>query len=127
MFELIIDGTVYQFKFGIGFIKDMSKTAQRPVDGVPGKIEDVGLALTIGRVMDGDILGLIDVLFAANKGFTPRITKEKLEGYIENDETDIDALFKDVLDFFEKANATRKVTKNLQEAVAREKQKEMNL
>lgn len=127
MFELTIDGTVYQFKFGIGFIKDMSKTAQRPVDGVPGKMEDVGLTLAIGRVMDGDILGLIDVLFAANKGFDPRITKEKLEGYIENDETDIDALFKDVIDFFEKANATRKITKNLQEAVAREKQREMNM
>lgn len=123
MFELTIDGTVYQFKFGIGFIKDMSKTAQRPVDGVPGKMEDVGLTLAIGRIMDGDVLGLIDVLFAANKGFDPRITKEKLENYIENDETDIDALFKDVLDFFEKANATKKVTKNLLEAVAREKQR----
>ena len=121
MFELAIDGTVYQFKFGIGFVKDMSKTAQRPIDGVPGKMEDVGLTLAIGRVMDGDVLGLIDVLYAANKGFEPRITKDKLGNYIDSEETDIDALFKDVLDFFEKANATKKATKNLLEIVERQK------
>lgn len=125
MFEITMNGTVYKFKFGIGFVKEVSTTAQRPVDGMPGKMEDVGLTIAIGKVMDGDILGLVDVLFTANKGFEPRVSKQTIETYLDDECEDIDEFFKQVLDFFKEANATRKATMNLQEAVAEEKQRRM--
>ena len=47
MFELTINGTVYQFNFGIGFVRDINKRIQKPVEGVTGVKEDVGLAFTV--------------------------------------------------------------------------------
>lgn len=102
MFEITMNGTVYKFKFGIGFVKEVSTTAQRPVDGMPGKMEDVGLTIAIGKVMDGDILGLVDVLFTANKGFEPRVSKQTIETYLDDECEDIDEFFKQVLDFSKK-------------------------
>lgn len=106
--ELTINGQVYEFKFGIGFIKRVNGTAQTLVDGMPGMKEDVGLAYMITKVMNGDAIALADMLLAANAGFTPRVTMNALEDYIDDEGTDIDALFDEVLDFLSKANATKR-------------------
>lgn len=108
MFELTINGTVYQFKFGIGFVREINKAAQMPVAGVPGASQEVGLALAVTKVLDGDVIALIDVLELANKGHEPRITKKMLEDYIDSEGTDIDTLFDQVVDFLANANATKK-------------------
>ena len=49
----------------------------------------------------------------ANKGKTPRITKQELEAYIEDPDTDIDKLFDDVIGFFKESNATKKRAEKL--------------
>lgn len=126
MFELVINEKSYQFKFGIGFVKAISKTAQRPVDGVPGSKEDVGLSLSIARILDGDVIELAKVLEMANKGFEPRITSDVIEGYIEDECTDIDKLFEDVLGFFEQSNSTRKVAKKMIAAYAEQEEQKTN-
>ncbi|WP_415928908.1 tail assembly chaperone [Zhenpiania hominis] len=117
MFELTINEQVYQFKFGIGFVKEINKTATKPVDGIPGEMEEVGLRYSIAKIMDGDVLELIRVLVLANKGFEPRVTYGVLETYIDEELEDIDELFGTVMDFLEKANATKRIMKALLKAV----------
>ena len=73
--------------------------------------------------MDGDVLELIRILVLANKGFEPRITEKVLETYIDDELEDIDTLFNSVMDFLEKANATRRTTKELLEAVRKAEEK----
>lgn len=113
MFELTIDEKVYQFNFGMGFLREINKRVNVPVDGLPGVKENVGLRYAVGMLLVNDLETLVDVLDTANKGFNPRVTREKLDSYIDNAETDIDALFKDVLDFLENANATRRTVTDL--------------
>ena len=36
MMELTINGAVYQFKFGMGFLREANKTVKIPVQGMPG-------------------------------------------------------------------------------------------
>jgi hypothetical protein len=115
MFELTIGEIVYQFNFGMGFLRDMNKKIDIPVDGLPGVRENVGLRYAIGMLLAGDLETLVEVLFTANKGFKPRVTPEKLDAYIEDEDTDVDALFAEVLDFLKKANATKKTAAELVE------------
>lgn len=120
MFELTINGKVYQFKFGMGFVREINKTAQIPVPGVPGASQQVGLALAVTKLLDGDVVALADVLELANKGFTPRVTKTLVEEYIDDETTNIDELFDTVADFLERANATKKVAKKMIAALKEE-------
>ena len=122
MFELTIDGSVYQFNFGFWFRKALNEKMKVTVKDVPGKNEKIGLSYTIAQVIDGDIDYLIDLLDAANKGQDVRVTRAALEQYIEDESTDIDALFEQVIDFLKTANASRKETLKILENL--EKQKE---
>lgn len=117
MFELTIKGTVYQFNFGIGFVREINKTLQKPADGIPDVKEDIGLAYTVGQIVDGDVLALVDVLDVANKNKEPRLTRQEIEDYIDDENTDIDELFEVVLNFFKTSNATRKITLRMIEAM----------
>ena len=67
--------------------------------------------------MDGDVESLVDILDVANKGHDPRVTKNLLDAYIDDERTDIDELFDKVMDFLSKANATKKTVASLQEAI----------
>lgn len=108
MFELTINGVVYQFCFNMGFLREINKRVSIPVDGVPNIKQNVGLRHTIGKVLDGDVEALVEILHAANRKQDPRITVDALDAYVDDEETNIDELFKMVLDFLEKSNATRK-------------------
>ena len=114
MFELTINGTVYPFNFGIGFVREINKTVQLDVSGVK---EDAGLTVAITHIYDGNAVALVDVLDLANKGLTPRVSKAALEQYIEDPATDIDKLFDDVTDFFRQSNATKKLAVKLYETL----------
>lgn len=124
MFEITINGKEYQFNFGLGFLRDIDPTVTKTIDGVKGKVQNLGLQYAVGGIIDGDVVTLADVLMRANKGFEPRLSWAEVEKHIESDETDIDELFDKVLGFLKKANATKKTTVNLMEAVEREKAKE---
>ena len=47
-----------------------------------------------------------------------------LDSYIDDAETDIDDLFKTVIDFLKNANATKKAVETILEAVEKQKAKE---
>lgn len=107
MFELTIKDEVYQFKFGMAFVRDIDKKMQRKENGVT---KDVGLQFAVASLIDKDPLGLVDILDIANKTEKPRVTRKLLDEYLEDETTDIDALFEEVLDFFEQGNSTKATT-----------------
>ena len=110
MMELTIDGAVYQFRFGMGFLREANKTAKIPVQGMPGTTKEVGARYLIARVViDQEPDALVDLLDLANKGETPRVTKALLDCYIDSEEA------------LSKANATKKMV----EEIEREYEKQM--
>lgn len=122
MMELTINGQVYEFNFGMRFLREVNKKATVQVDGVKGAEKNVGLRMAVAGIVDGDMETLVDVLDLANKGQEPRVTREVLDNYIDNPDTDIDKLFDDVMDFLKKTNATRKTTVAFLEEVEEQKQ-----
>ena len=111
MMELQIKGQVYQFKFGFGFMREIDK--QQTVKAPNGTQQNIGFQTAVGGILDGDAQALEDVLLLANKGQEPRLTADALEEYIEDEETDVDALFDGVIDFLKKSNVSKKKTLNL--------------
>lgn len=116
MMELTINGQVYQFNFGMGFLREANKLVSSSVEGTNVK-KDIGARYMIARVIDGEADALVDLLDVANKGQSPRVTKAALDAYIDNSDTDIDQLFDDTMDFLGKANATKKMVAKMQEAI----------
>lgn len=120
MMELTIDEQVYQFNFGMGFLREINKNVEVSIQGSNTK-KNAGLQYAVAGVIDGDLEDLVNVLNAANKGHKPRVTQQKLDDYIDQEDTDVEALFNKVLDFLKKTNATKKVTKDLLEEVEKAK------
>lgn len=123
MFELTINEVVYQFRFGMGFLREINKIVKTPVEGVKGLEQSIGLRYKVGGLMDGDLEVLVEVLDIANKTEKPRVTRALLDAYIDDPDTDIDALFEQVLDFLSKNNATKKTVAQLKEMAEAEKAK----
>lgn len=115
MHELEINGTMYQFNFGIGFVREIDQTVSVSRNGVK---EDVGLQVAIAGLLDGKVTTLEIVLMAANKGQNPRLTTAALDSWIDNTSTDVDAVFDKVLGFLRSTNATRKATVQLEKQAA---------
>lgn len=123
MMELTINGQVYQFNFGMGFLRDANKTVSEKINNATDKKKDVGATYMIAGIMDGDPEDLVNALDLANKGQNPRVTRALLDSYIEDPNTDIDQLFEDTLDFLERANATRKLVERLKKRIEEAKAK----
>ena len=88
--ELTINGQVYQFNFGMGFLREMNRKVTVPVDGIKDVKRHVGLRYMVSGIMDGDVEALEELLVVANKDQTPRVTTALLDEYIDDPETDID-------------------------------------
>lgn len=126
MMELTINGQVYQFNFGMGFLREANKTVSEKINNATDKKKDVGAAYMIAGIIDGDPEDLVSALDLANKGQNPRVTRALLDSYVDSPETDIDQLLEDTLDFLERANATKKIVaklkKRIEEAQAKQGQ-----
>ena len=127
MFELEMNGQVYQFNFGMGFLREINKTTTVPVKDIPGKVTNMGMQYAFAELLDGNVETLCDILYIANKSQSPRLTKATIDTYIDDEGTDIDALFDQVIDFLKNTNATKKeaqtVLKKVEEAQEEEKRK----
>lgn len=125
MFTLEINEKEYNFSFGMGFVRDINETVKTPVEGVPGVFTKRGLNYAIGSIIDGDIEVLEDVLLMASKSAptSDKLTRKELDAHLESPETDIDALFEKVLDFFDKSNCTGRQTREMLQAVEEAKKK----
>ena len=107
--ELTINEKVYNFKFGIGFVRHLDGKSSIKQDGIQFGI---GLETLIPNLLTGNTVTLSDCLFVANMTENPRITQDQLDNYIDDEETDIDSLFDDVLEELKKSNATEKLLEN---------------
>lgn len=113
--ELTIGNQVYEFKAGIGFMREANKRVVEKIDNTD-TYRGVGLTYLVAGIIDGDIDDLVDALDLMNKGMKPRVTRAQLDEYVEDVE-DIDKLFEDVLDFFANANVSKRIVKNLMERI----------
>ena len=120
MLELTINGQVYVFNFGMGFLREINKDVSVPVEGVKDVRKNVGLRYAIAGLLDGDMEDLSKVLIAANKGQSPRVTQAGIDSYIDDPDTDVDALFDEVTNCLKSANATRKTFLKLEEDLKKE-------
>lgn len=120
--ELIINDNVYEFCFGMGFLREVNSRVKANVDGLKGVDKNIGLQYTAAGLLDGDVEALVDVLDAANKGQNPRLTKNLLDAYIDNEVDDLDGLFDQVIDFLSQTNATKKTTLWVREQAEKAKQ-----
>ncbi len=117
MFELTINDKVYPCRFGMGFLREINKRVEMTFDEDTGAKRNIGLYYTIIDLMDGVLETLEDVLLAANQGEQPRLQRTALDAYLEDEDTDVDQLFADVLDFFERANCTKNTLTKVREFV----------
>lgn len=124
MFELTINNTVYEFNFGMGFLRELDPTVTKPIDGIKGKVQNLGVQYAIAGIIDGDVEALGDVLIRGNKGFNPRLTQKDVDAFIEDADTNLDEVFETVLGFLKTANVTKKITQTLLETIEKEKAKE---
>lgn len=108
--ELIIENKTYNFRFGIGFVRYLDGKSSIEQNGVQFGI---GLETLIPNLLTGNTVTLSDCLFVANRTENPRVTQEQLDNYIDNENTDIDGLFDNVLKELKKSNATKKKAKML--------------
>ena len=102
MYELQINKSTYEFNFGMGFMREINKTIAVPVENIKGKTKDIGLQYKVAEMLE----------------------RTELDKPIEDENTDIDALFDTVLGFLENANATKKTTRELKEEVEKQKKKQ---
>lgn len=121
MMELTIKGEVYQFKFGIGFLKLINKEARIDLD-MSGNKKNVGFMYCVSYLIDRDVETLVKVLDIANKGQTPRLAVKTIEDYIDEECEDIEALFDMVLDFLEQSNACKLAAKPIREEAKKQAQ-----
>ena len=122
MYDIEINGTSYPFKFGMNFIREMNQRVTVSMDAWGGKEENVGLNYYIAKLMDGDLEALQQILFVANKTETPKLNISMLNNWFEDENTDIDAIFKQVTDFLSEANCTKRAYKAIKIAVEEQNQ-----
>ncbi len=101
--ELEMNGTVYAFKAGFAFIREVDPLHKQKRNGIE---ENVGLNVLLGGLLDKNADDLLTALIAMNKGQEQRVTKKELEEYIEEHD-DIESLYGQVIDFLSNANCTK--------------------
>ena len=111
---LTINGTEYEFNFGFGFVKAISRVKLK--DG-----EEIGLRYRVAQLYDGNPEALVDVLMKARVK-TNAPTMEELQDWLEDENTDIDAVFEQVLDFLSTANCSKKQTLEMLQSAREEKE-----
>lgn len=127
MIEMVINDNVYQFSFGMGFLRDVNRIIKAPIDGVPGAQKNVGMRFMMASLIDHEPEALAEVLKLANKGFLPRLTDKEIDLHLDNPDTDIDKLFDDVKDFLLNSNATKNDARQVVEAIEKEKRRQNRL
>ena len=112
--ELIINENVYNFRFGIGFVRYLDGKASVKQDGVTFGI---GLETLLPNLLSKNTVTLVDCLIAANRTEKITVTQDILDKYIDDDSTDIDQVFEDVSEELKKSNASKLKTAKIIEDI----------
>lgn len=104
--ELTINGKKYQLNFGVGFVRDLDEKY-----GMSNQAGfSLGMALTkaLPALKAYDPAVLSEVIQCAAE---PSVSLAKVDGLIDDPETDIEKLFTDVLKELSEANAVKLAAK----------------
>ncbi len=112
--ELIINENVYNFRFGIGFVRYLDGKTSVKQDGVTF---GVGLETLLPNLLSKNTVTLVDCLIAANRTEKITVTQDILDKYIDDDSTDIDQVFEDVIEELKKSNASKLKTAKIIEDI----------
>ncbi len=112
--ELIINENVYNFRFGIGFVRYLDGKASVKQDGVTF---GVGLETLLPNLLSKNTVTLVDCLIEANRTEKITVTQDILDKYIDDDSTDIDQVFEDVIEELKKSNASKLKTAKIIEDI----------
>ena len=99
-----IDGTDYEIRFGIGFVRNLDKKYERTEHGTTFGL---GLESTIPFLLTDNVLVLSELIYEGTCHLKKRPTQAQVDAYIDNCE-DIDALLSEVKEELKNQNATRK-------------------
>lgn len=113
MFELKLGEVEYPLNFGIGFLRDINKTVKAKIQGWNGVTQDVGFRYHLANMLEGSYDSLEEIILCGNKGKEPKITREILDNYFEDENTNNDEIFEKVLDFLQNAVVTKKLALEL--------------
>lgn len=108
--ELVINGTTYEFNFGMGFIREIDPKHTQKSNGIT---QNIGLAVELAKISEGDLVALFEALRIANKGFKPRLEQAEFDAWIESADTDIDKVFEDIESFFDNSNCCKRTWRKL--------------
>lgn len=110
MFELTINGEIYKFNFGMGFLKEIQAQQHQEYNGA--KLE-VGLRFAILGLVQGDPVSLWNILNLGNKYAQDslRLNLAVFESFMDGMEDD--SVFETVLDFLAQKGCTRKLTRKV--------------
>ena len=120
--QLEINGTTFEFRFGIGFMKEI-QSRYKEMASISVAIPN-GFKYVVASMLDGHIEDLFDILYTANKTEKPRITEKSLMEYLEDESTDIESLIQEVKSFLLQANASKSLMIQIMEALAEEEEAE---
>lgn len=120
--QLEINGTTFEFRFGIGFMKEI-QSRYKEMASISVAIPN-GFKYVVASMLDGHIEDLFDILYTANKTEKPRITEKALMEYLEDESTDIESLIQEVKSFLLQANASKSLMNQIMEALAEEAEAE---
>lgn len=120
--QLEINGTTFEFRFGIGFMKEI-QSRYKEMASISVAIPN-GFKYVVASMLDGHIEDLFDILYTANKTEKPRITEKALMEYLEDESTDIESLIQEVKSFLLQANASKSLMNQIMEALAEEAETE---
>ncbi|MGX7202394.1 hypothetical protein BCR22_07395 [Enterococcus plantarum] len=110
--ELEINGEVYQFVFGFGFVKEMNK--RFAIDGRGMKM-NAGIDTVVTNLYMGDIEILVEVLKVANLTEKPRVSEKDIIEHIG--QCDVDTVFDKVMDGLKESGFTKRKTLKLVEEI----------
>ena len=100
-----IKGQEIPLNFGMNFLRAANKTMTQQDD--LGVKQNVGLSYLLSGVYDGDIEDLETVILLAT------VTRNTLDAWIEDPDTDITEVFAQVIGFLSRANVSRLTWKRL--------------
>lgn len=109
--QLTINGKVYNFKFGIGFIRELDKKFPTEFDGMKFGFS---LQTKVAELYAGNVAALADVLFVANFTDKERVKQAELDSFLETTD-ELDSIFNDVISELKENNAGKKVIKTMEE------------
>lgn len=123
MLELTIKEKTYSFRFGMGFLREVDKQSYTTVEGSNVK-KNTGFQFAVADLYDENPEGLVNILLIANKTEQPRVNRDLLDFYIEEECSDVAALCEEVLDSLKLGNATKKKTEDTLNFIEEQLQKQ---